>query len=106
MTDCFGILAFKNSSGDFYLRSNCLQRLVSLGWCTKLTDNAHHCYELQYDFKGANRGIMDLPLFFRWGGQYNLNNGSTVSSQIFAGSKWWWTSKWDLPITKQIKVTV
>ena len=106
MTDAYGILALKNSSGDFYLRSNCLQRLVSLGWFTKWCDNGFHCYEVQYDFKGANRGIMDLPLFARFGWHYHLNNGSTLSSQLFAGNKWWWTSKWDLPITKQIKVTV
>ena len=45
-------------------------------------------------------------MFWRWGGLYNLQNGSRLSSQFFAGNKWVWTNKLEIPVGKQTKVTV
>ena len=106
LTEAYGVLALKNEKGDFYLRSNCLNRLVGLGSFFSLNDNAHHAYEVQYDFYGKNKGMFDLPLFFRFGGHYHLQNGAKLSTRLFLSNKWMFTNNFEVPIGKQIKVTV
>ena len=106
LSEAYGILALKNDKGDFYMRSNCLNRLVGLGCFYAVGARAHHAAELQYDFFGKNKGINGLPLFFRWGGHYHLQNGAKLSSQLFCGSKWMVTHKLEVPLGKQTKVTV
>jgi hypothetical protein len=106
LDQAYGILAMKNENGDFYMRSNCLNRLVSLGAFFALGKNAHHVYEAQYDFYGKNTGMFGLPLFLRWGGHYHLENGTKITSRLFLGKQWLFTNHIDVPILKQLKLTV
>ena len=71
LSDAFGILAWNNSGhGNWYFRSNCLNRFVGLGFHDKLNDTTSIGTELQYDFFGKNKGIMGNPFFWRLGGCY------------------------------------
>lgn len=58
LTEAYGIAALKNSSGDYYLRSHCMSRLVGLGAFVSVNKNVHHAYELQYDFNHGKTGIL------------------------------------------------
>lgn len=66
MKKCEGVFAMKNEKGDFFLRSDCLKRQVTLGCHHKVhLDSSHwHSYDVTYDFseKPAIKGIMGHPV--------------------------------------------
>lgn len=107
LTEAYGLLALKNTPyGHFYFRSNCLNRFVGLGCAYKVGEHGHHATEIQYDFKDAKAaGMFDMPLFWRFGGVYNTQNGMKGSLSAYFGKKWMVQQKWEVPFSKSTKVT-
>jgi len=97
----------KNSTGDFYLRADCLKRFLGLGCSVSPNDKFNHSFELQYD-AGAKpaAGIYGMPLFFRFGGLYHLNKKIKLTAQLNAGKGLIMTNKFEVPVGKKIKATL
>ena len=108
MTEAYGILCYwAQDVGRFWLRSNCLNRFVGLGCSYNVCgDYGFHATEVQYDFSGSKRaGLFGMPLFCRWAGKYNLSNDTKATIRFQVGDTWWMQTKWECPITKNLKVT-
>lgn len=60
---------------------------------------------MQYDFAKKNVGIQGHPLFWRFGGSYQLANKSHIHCQLNVGDKWLMTEKFELPLNESTKVT-
>jgi len=76
--NCYGVLAAMNTEyGNWYFRSNCLQRFVGVGWWKKCCGG-----ELQYDFYNKNKGLFDQPVFLRFGAAWTLSDASKLSMRF------------------------
>jgi len=108
LSEAYGLLALMNTQyGNFYFRSNCLKRFVALGCSYKISDNAHHATEVQYDFLDKKAaGINGLPLFWRFGAQYSVANGMKGSYHLAMGQKAMLNQMWEIPLSKQTKLTM
>lgn len=62
------MLALKNEKGDFFLKSDCLKQLITLGCNHRHGLNAFHSVELGYDVKGKMAGMFGQPLSLLWAG--------------------------------------
>lgn len=102
LSEAYGVLAVKNKTGDFYLRSNCLNRFVGIGCHVSPKDSFHHANEIQYDFFGKNKGIYGYPVFWRFGGSYHFPNNSKLTSQLAVGANEGckMTNKLEVPVSK------
>ena len=86
LSDAFGVLAWNNTGyGNYYFRSNCLNRIVALGCSYSINDTMHHATEVQYDFLNKNKGIAGYPLFWKFGGMYNFSGGVNWHLNLHAG---------------------
>jgi histidinol phosphatase-like PHP family hydrolase len=73
LAEAYGVFAWMNTGhGNWYFRSNCLNKMVGLGCNYSINDKMHHATELQYDFNKKTTGIYGQPLFWRWGANYHL----------------------------------
>lgn len=106
--EAYLVAAVKNSTGHFYLRSNVLTRFMGLGCNVSPKDYFHHSFELQYDAAASpsKSGIYGLPLFFRFGGLYHLDNKVKLTAQLNAGKGLIMTNKIEVPVSKEIKATL
>jgi len=78
---CYGVLAaFGTEYGNFYFRSNCLNRFVGLGWFNK-----NYATEVQYDFLSKTTGINGQPLFARFGTDHKLSDKSSLNTRFNFG---------------------
>jgi hypothetical protein len=99
-----GVFLWQNTEyGDFYFRSNCLNRFVGLGRQWSQGGNKASA-EVQYDFKNKNVGVAGLPLFFRFG-QEVVRDSFNWTARVNFGSEYWFysTLKWNL--TPNVKLT-
>jgi len=107
VNEAYVAVGAKNSTGDFYLRADCLKRFLGLGCSVSPKDYFQHSFELQYDAgtKPAT-GIYGMPVFFRFGGLYQLNKKIKLTAQLNAGKGLIMTNKFEVPVSKEIKATL
>ena len=101
LKEAYGLVAANNTGhGDYYFRSNCLNRLCGVGASYKFNGGkAAHTTEVQWDFKNASKGIMGHPLFWRMGGHYHLQNGHKAHWNMLWGDKLSADMKFEVPIS-------
>jgi hypothetical protein len=78
LTKCEGVLALKDKRGDFFLKSECLKRVLTVG-ChhTVGGDNDNlNAYEIIYDYaeKPELKGIKGYPIGARVAGTRKIDN--------------------------------
>jgi hypothetical protein len=88
---CEGVLAMKNEKGDFFVKSDCLSQVVTLG-CHHAVAKAEghwHSYELAYDIKGdtikAEDGIQGHPVTLTIAGEKELTPDVRASMKFDVG---------------------
>jgi hypothetical protein len=102
MTDAFGWLGLMNTAqGNFYFRSNCLNRFIGLGWF-----DGRCCGELQYDVNRKAVGLGGQPVFIRAGYQDKLSDSSSMNLRFNIGQEAWTSMKWDLNVSPQLKFSI
>lgn len=91
LSDAYGYLALLNhSSGNYYFRSNCLNRFIGFGWF-----DGQRSAEVQYDVDRKAKGIRGQPVFIRYGRDYKAADGSKFNYKFNIGSASYMTMKWD-----------
>ena len=107
LTNCYGHLGWFNTGyGNWYFRSNCLNRIVALGVNHKCSDTKHATSEVQWDFGTSPRaGLFGKPLFWRAGMDFHLKDGTKLNSRFNFGDRLWWTNKFDFQVTPALKFT-
>jgi hypothetical protein len=107
MTEAYGILLFNNTGhGNWYFRSNCLEKVMAVGCNYNINENLAHSTEVQYDFNKTKTGLFGMPLFYRFGGKWNLKNNCTWNYDIMAGESWTWSEKVEMPVNDNITLSV
>jgi len=70
LTEAYGALLFNNTGhGNWYFRSNCLQKIMAIGCNYDVNDKCAHSTEFQYDINKTKTGLFGMPLFWRFGGK-------------------------------------
>ena len=102
LSAAYGQLLFRCPEyGNFYFRSNCLNRFIGLGWFNK-----NYSTELQWDFFRRTEGAFELPLFIRFGVDRKLADNSCLNVRLNLAKEWWATAKWDLTLNENIKLSL
>lgn len=69
VTEAYATLAMAGDNGNYFLRGNITEKLLSAGTWFKTDDYGAHNVELWYDITGTKKGINDMPLFLKWAGK-------------------------------------
>jgi len=109
LTSAFGVLAVKNQEwGAAWLRTNCSQKFVALGWAGNAW-GAKHVLEAQYNYSPkesiAQQGIAGVPFYVRYGNQWKLTSGS-LSTVARLGQKADISAKFTTAVQPNVNVTI
>jgi hypothetical protein len=58
---------WKNGAWDFWARGSAIRRVLGAGLTYRADKNLSHSTELIYDLNANTKGIMGMPLFWRYG---------------------------------------
>lgn len=100
------MLAWKNQEwGAAWLRSNCLNRFVGLGWSGDAY-GAKHALEVQYDAnKDAKGGFQGQPLWIRHGVSGKFANGVNAKVAFRLGENVRYMAAVTLPAQDNLNIT-
>jgi len=73
---------YKSNKGDFSLRSNILDKSVTLGCTHSHSSRYRHSYKLLIDTKGEKELVYGYPVAFYFGSTYNVNDNITFKGKI------------------------
>lgn len=109
LTSAFGVLAVKNQEwGAAWLRTNCSQKFVALGWAGNAW-GAKHVLEAQYDYSPkesiAQQGIAGVPFYVRYANQWKLTSGS-LSTVARLGQRADVSGKFTTAVQPNVNVTI
>jgi hypothetical protein len=101
----FAVLALKNDKGDFFAKTDVLNKQVILG-CNHKHDNgrALHSIEWLYDVKGEVKGIYDLPTTLLWAGEYNINDWIVWKTKLQLKKEVDFSFSWIHKLDKNLKM--
>ena len=78
-----GVFAQKNAKGDFFLRNDFMNKLVSMGCHHSHSEGkAWHSYEVVYDLNKKLDGVHGYPLQLLWAGFYKINDWLSLKSKM------------------------
>ena len=107
LASAYGVLNWSDKDlGNFWFRSNCLNRFVGLGYSRKCGANDAMAAELQYDFQSSKEGLFGKPLFLRYAHHHNWQNGLATTAQLNFGSTLWLTGKYAWKVNDNVGFTV
>mmetsp|Transcript_27193 Transcript_27193/g.41384 ORF Transcript_27193/g.41384 Transcript_27193/m.41384 type:complete len:135 (+) Transcript_27193:576-980(+) len=106
MTEAYGLFLYRTAQRDYYYRSNCLNQISAVGTNFPVKHSGKHTAEVQWDHTNKNVGLQGLPLFVRYGAQYTLANKTKLTSHFLFGKAWTNTNKMEVPVNKNLKITV
>ena len=108
LKEAHGIIAWKNQEwGAAWLRSNCLNRYIGLGWSGSIKDHGNHVVEAHYDAgKDAKKGFQGLPLWIRHGAAMKFSNGSSAKVSTVVGENVRVKGSLTLPVQDNLSLTI
>lgn len=87
VTNLLALIALKNEKGDFFLKTDILKQLVTLGCNHKHGAKARHSIEVSYDIKNETKGIFGQPVKALWAGQYQLDENVSFKTKFDFGKE-------------------
>jgi len=100
----FALLALKNSKGDFFVKTDVLKQILTLGCNHIHGPRALHSYELSYDVQNKTKGIYGHPLTLLFAGDYTFNDNLVVKTKIEVKDEIKASTAWKQQVDPKLKL--
>ena len=73
---------WNNENADVYARADLKRNFANLGCAHSHHGKVHHVYEFTYGWAEGFKGIKGTPVEFRFGGEYELSDKTTLNTSV------------------------
>ena len=100
----YGVFVYKNESGDWFLKSDILNKQLSFGYNhNRFSDSSYHSIEMLYDLQGKVKGLSGLPMTLLYGGEFKIDPLLTLKCKLEAQKEILLSCSWIHRVNKNIK---